>query len=134
MFQVVLMSEETEDEESQRRASSLDEEEEEEGGTGGQHVESESTVETVIPEELQNFIDKINAVNVGEGQALLDLISTLPKVNSVLGQGHTKTRILKYLQNKTLLPASLVGESNTNTLSDNNFAFIILNLLHSFVQ
>jgi len=127
----VLMSEETEDEESQRRASSLDEEE---GGTGGQHVESESTVETANPEELQNFIDKINAVNVGEGQALLDLISTLPKVNSDLGQGHTKTRILKYLQNKTLLPASLVGESNTNTLSDNNFAFIILNLLHSFVQ
>lgn len=127
----MLMSEETEDEESQRRASSLDEEE---GGTGGQHVESESTVETANPEELQNFIDKINAVNVGEGQALLDLISTLPKVNSDLGQGHTKTRILKYLQNKTLLPASLVGESNTNTLSDNNFAFIILNLLHSFVQ
>lgn len=67
-------------------------------------------------------MDKINAANVGEGNLLLEHINTLPKVNSILGQGHTKTRILKYLQSKALLPASLVGKSQSKITKKSDVA------------
>ena len=72
-------------------------------------IERDDTVETSSADELQEFVDKVKEVQVGEGGKLLELVYQLPKMNGSVSQGHTKTRILKYLTNRGLLPANLSG-------------------------
>lgn len=92
------------------------EDDEEDKQDASNSIEREDTMETNNREELQNFVDKVNSIKVGEGTALLELVYSLPKVNSIVGQGHTKTRILKYLDVKSLLPKSLVGKYHIEML------------------
>jgi hypothetical protein len=73
-------------------------------------IEREDTVETGNVDDLQVFVGKVNAINVGEGKLLLELLYSLPKVNSEFGQGRTKSRILKSLRDLSLLPQSLAGK------------------------
>lgn len=67
-------------------------------------------METSNAEDLQVFVDKVKDIHPGQGEKLLELVNLLPKVNGSVGQGHTKTRILKYLNSKSLLPANLSGK------------------------
>jgi hypothetical protein len=75
-------------------------------------IERDDTVETTDLQELEKFVHNVNASE--NGSDLFQLVNTLPKVNSSTSQGHTKTRILKYLQVKSLLPESLKGKELCN--------------------
>ena len=74
-----------------------------------ERVEAADTVDTTDVDAVKTFIDKVRAVNVGEGAAFWKLLSTLPVITTVMGKSLVLTKCIKYLNAKKLMPAGMNG-------------------------
>ena len=82
---------------------------------GGQ-IEDINIIDTNDPEQIQSFADFIRNCQdahtngtPNQGELLFEKISNLPITSKATGVGCTRTRVLKYLSAKHLLPESLNG-------------------------
>jgi hypothetical protein len=69
-------------------------------------IENESTIDTTVVSEVKDWTEKMRLLEPtfeGVGDKLLCLIDNLPKTNATMGQGMTKTRILKFLVSQKYL-------------------------------
>ena len=83
------------------------------GSQGLEVVENDKTLDTTNSEEVRAFVDSVREVVAGEGGALWALVNKLPQVNGIGGCTHMKTKIIKYLNLKKLLPAQYDGKIHT---------------------
>ena len=84
--------------------------------TVGGQIEDINTIDTNDPDQIQSFVDFIRNCQdahtngtPNQGQLLFEKISNLPVTSKTTGFGCTRTRVLKYLSAKHLLPESLNG-------------------------
>ena len=73
-------------------------------------VENSQTLDTTRPDDVRAFVDSVREVTAGQGGALWALLNRLPQVNGVGGVSNMKTKIIKYLNAKKLLPQQLIGK------------------------
>ena len=81
-----------------------------EGPTGLEAVENSQTLDTTRPDDVRAFVDSVREVTAGQGGALWALFNRLPQINGVGGVSNMKTKIIKYLNAKKLLPQQLIGK------------------------
>ena len=63
-----------------------------------EQIERADTVETTDQNELMTFVQNVQSLELGEGQRLLELLRTLPRVNSVCGKMGTIGCYLFFLE------------------------------------
>ena len=78
--------------------------------TGLEVLENSQTLDTTRPDEVRAFVDQVRECVAGQGGALWTIVNRLPQINGVGGVSNAKTRIIKYLNAKKLLPTQLQGK------------------------
>ena len=80
------------------------------GPIGLEVVENDKTLDTTNPEQLKAYVESVREIVVGEGVKLWALVNKLPLINGIGGSSHMKTKIIKYLNVKKLLPTQYDGK------------------------
>ena len=90
--------------------SNMSQNEDIDGSQGLEVVENSQTVDTTNPEEVRAFVDSVREILPGQGGPLWALVNRLPQINGIGGASHMKTKIIKYLNLKKLLPEQYAGK------------------------
>ena len=72
--------------------------------------ENVQTLDTTRPDDVRAFVDSAREVEAGQGVALWALVNKLPQINGICGASHMKTKIIKYLNLKKILPEQYLGK------------------------
>ena len=71
---------------------------------GLEAVENVETLDTTNSEEVRAYVDSVRDITTAGGESLWALVNRLPQINGIGGATHMKTKIIKYLNLKKLLP------------------------------